>query len=497
MAKKYILALDQGTTSSRAVIFDSDFTILGVEQSETNQIFPKPGWVEQDATEIWERQLFVARKLIARLGLNSDEIASVGITNQRESVVVWDRETGKPVYNAIIWQDKRTSQFCSEIKENEIAEYINDSTGLVIDSYFSATKIHWILDNIPGVKLKAEKGEILAGTIDTWLAWNLSAGDLHITDYSNASRTMLFNINTLCWDEKILDFFDIPVGILAEVKDSSAVYGNVAKDIFGKSVVPISGIAGDQQAALFGQTCYKPGSVKNTYGTGCFMLMNTGDKQVKSESGLLTTIAWGIDGKVSYALEGSVFIAGASIQWLRDKLKIVDDASETDAMAQEVEDNGGVYFVPAFAGLGAPYWNMNARGSILGITGGTTSNHIVRAALESMAYQTKDVLKAMEKDSGIHILNLNVDGGASANNFLLQFQSDILNVEVSRPEIIESTALGAAFLAGLAVGFCDYAKLNEIRKIQKVFTPQINQSTRNEIYGMWLKAISKSKDWIE
>ncbi len=492
MNKKYILALDQGTTSSRAILFDKDFNISGVEQSETRQIFPKPGWVEQDAIEIRETQLFVARKLLAKSGINPDEISGIGITNQRETTIVWEKSTGKPIYNAIIWQDKRTADFCKQIKNTETGVYISDVTGLVVDSYFSATKIHWILNNVDGAMQKAINGDLLFGTVDTWLVWNLTGGRLHITDFSNASRTMLYNIRELCWDKTILDFFGIPEQMLPTVNESSKEYGSTDVSVFGTTGIPIAGIAGDQQAALFGQTCLHPGSVKNTYGTGCFMLMNTGEMPVKSNSGLVTTIAWGIDGKVTYALEGSVFIAGAAVQWLRDKMKIIESASETEAIAEETPDSGGVYFVPAFAGLGAPYWNMNARGCITGITGGTTYKHIVRATLESMAYQTKDVLMAMEKDSGIKIKNLNVDGGASANNFLLQFQADILGLEVTRPEIIESTALGAAFLAALATGFCSLADIKNKRKVEKSFHPQMELLERDSIYRGWLNAIEKA-----
>jgi len=492
MNKSYILALDQGTTSSRAILFDHDFNIAGIEQSETNQIFPKPGWVEQDAIEIRETQLFVARKLLAKSAISADEIAGIGITNQRETTIVWDKSTGKPIYNAIIWQDKRTADFCNEIKTTEVGKYIGEATGLVVDSYFSATKIHWILNNVDGAKEKALKGELLFGTVDTWLVWNLTGGRLHITDYSNASRTMLYNIRDLCWDKTILEFFDIPEQMLPEVVESSKVCGMTDSSVFGVDGIAIAGIAGDQQAALFGQACFNPGSVKNTYGTGCFMLMNTGEMPVKSNSGLVTTIAWGIDGKVSYALEGSVFIAGAAVQWLRDKLKIIETAEETEIIANDVTDAGGVYFVPAFAGLGAPYWNMNARGCITGITGGTTYKHIVRATLESMAYQTKDVLMAMEKDSGIKIKNLNVDGGASANNFLLQFQADILGLEVSRPEIIESTALGAAFLAALATGFCSMSEISKKRKVQKSFLSKMEIPQREKLSKGWLRAIENA-----
>ncbi len=492
MTKNYILALDQGTTSSRAILFDKNFNIVGIEQSETTQIFPFPGYVEQNATEILETQLFVARKLIAKSTVRPDEIAGIGITNQRETTVIWEKSTGKPIYNAIIWQDKRTADFCNSIKNSEFAEYINKSTGLIVDSYFSATKIHWILNNISGAREKAKNGELLFGTIDTWLVWNLTGGKLHITDYSNASRTMLYNIKELCWDKKLLDFFDIPETLLPEVKDSSSIYGQTSTGIFGKTHISIAGIAGDQQAALFGQTCFVPGSVKNTYGTGCFMLMNTGKKAVDSNSGLVTTIAWGLKGEISYALEGSVFIAGAAIQWLRDKMKIIETAAESESIAKEISDCDGVYFVPAFSGLGAPYWDMDARACIVGITGGTTYQHIVRAALEAMAYQTKDVLLAMEKDSGIKILNLNVDGGASANNFLLQFQSDILGLEVSRPEIIESTALGAAFLAAIATGFANSEEIRKKRQIHSSFLPEMTEPERLSKYAGWLNAVKKA-----
>ena len=422
----------------------------------------------------------------------SGEIAGIGITNQRETTILWDKKTGQPVYNAIIWQDKRTADFCSELKSSKIGKYISEVTGLVVDSYFSATKIHWILNNVPEAKEKAINGELLFGTIDTWLVWNLTGGKLHITDYSNASRTMLFNIRDLCWDKRILDYFEIPQQILPTVVESSTVYGETGKGIIGTGTIPISGIAGDQQASLFGQTCFNPGSVKNTYGTGCFMLMNTGEMPVKSNSGLVTTIAWKIDGRVNYALEGSVFIAGAAVQWLRDKLKIIETAAETETIALQVSDSGGVYFIPAFAGLGAPYWDMSARGFITGITGGTTYKHIVRATLESMAYQTKDVLNAMENDSGIKIKNLNVDGGASANNFLLQFQADILGLEVSRPQITESTALGAAFLAALATNFCTMSQIKEFRKVQNSFTPNMKVAERKKLYDGWINAIKKA-----
>jgi glycerol kinase len=490
--KPCILSLDQGTTSSRAVLFDHEYTILGIEQTETKPIFPKPGWVEQDAIELKESQLFVMRRLLTKSGMKPSDIAGIGITNQRETAILWEKSTGNPIYKAIVWQDKRTAGLCNEIKNSDLGRYISETTGLIVDSYFSATKIHWILNNVPGAREKAENGDILFGTVDTWLVWNLSGGKLHVTDYSNASRTMLYNINHLCWDDRILDYFDIPPQILPAVCESSTIYGETSAAILGSSCVSIAGIAGDQQAALFGQTCFHPGSVKNTYGTGCFMLMNTGDQPVKSNSGLITTIAWGLGGRITYALEGSVFIAGAAIQWLRDKMEIIETAYETECIAASVEDSGGVYFVPAFAGLGAPYWDMNARGCITGITGGTTYKHLVRAALESMAYQTKDVLRAMETDSGIKISTLNVDGGAAANNFLLQFQADILGLEVTRPAIIESTALGAAFLAAIATGFSDFSEIAEKRKTHGTFKPSINDEDRARLYSGWLKAVKKA-----
>jgi glycerol kinase len=494
---KYILALDQGTTSSRAVMFDKDSNIIGVEQKETRQIFPKPGWVEQLPDEIWQNQYEAAYTLLKKLNINPGEIASIGITNQRETTIVWDKTTGKPVYNAIIWQDKRTSDFCSELKNKGWEGYVRKHTGLVIDSYFSATKIKWILDNVEGAREKAKSGNLLFGTVDTFLIWKLTGGRLHITDYSNASRTLIFNINKLCWDQELLDLFEIPLQMLPQVEESSKVYGKTDRKMFDCVEIPISGIAGDQQAALFGQLCFEPGMVKNTYGTGCFMLMNTGDKNIESGSGLLTTIAWCVDGKVEYALEGSVFIAGAAIKWLRDGIKLINNAAESEVIAEEAGDNHGVYFVPAFAGLGAPYWDMSARGTITGLTQGVTDKHIVRATLESLAYQTKDVINAMEKDSGLELKSLNVDGGACANNFLMQFQSDILNAEVIRPEIIETTALGAAYLAGIAVGFWDKALIAEKREINKIFHPKMTSEVRNELYGNWLNAVERAKSWLK
>ncbi len=494
MSKKYILSLDQGTSSSRSLLFNFEGNVVGWEQKEFKQYYPKAGWVEHEPFEIWESQIHIAKILIKKLKIDSSEIGAIGIANQRETIILWDKNTGEPVYRAIVWQDKRTADLCKKLKDNGWSDYIQKNTGLIIDSYFSATKIHWILNIVPGVKEKAEKGEILAGTIDTWLVWKLSGGKLHITDYSNASRTMLFNIRELKWDKKLLDLFDIPEEILPEVKMSSEVYGYTDKTIFGEEI-PIAGIAGDQQAALFGQACSEKGMAKNTYGTGCFMLMNTGDKIIESKSGLITTIAWGIDGKIKYALEGSVFIAGAAIKWLRDALKIITTASETEKIAYELEDTEEVYVVPAFSGLGAPYWDMYARGAILGLTQGVTDKHIVRSTLESLAYQTMDVLKAMEKDSGIELKSLNVDGGACVNNFLMQFQADILNVEVKRPENIETTALGAALLAGLAVNFWTMDEIIERREIERTFKPLMNVEKREKLYGGWKKAVEKAMNW--
>lgn len=494
MNKKYILSLDQGTSSSRTLLFNSDAKVLDLEQKEFKQYYPKAGWVEHDPIEIWESQINTAKDLIEKLKIDPLEIAALGIANQRETVVLWDKNTGDPVYRAIVWQDKRTADLCKKLQKGGWSKYIKKNTGLMIDSYFSATKIHWILNVVPGVKEKVEKGEILAGTIDTWLVWKLSGGKLHCTDYSNASRTMLFNIRKLKWDKKLLDLFGIPESILPEVRKSSEIYGLTDKSIFGFEI-PIAGIAGDQQAALFGQACTEKGMAKNTYGTGCFMLMNTGNKIIKSKSGLLTTIAWNIDGDVKYALEGSVFIAGAAIKWLRDALKLIHTAKETEQIAYELEDTEEVYVVPAFTGLGAPYWDMYARGAILGLTQGVTDKHIVRSTLESLAYQTMDVLKAMEKDSGIELKSLNVDGGACVNNFLMQFQADLLNVEVNRPANIETTALGAAFLAGLAVNFWTINEIIERREIEKTFNPLMKQDKREKLYAGWLKAVEKAMNW--
>ena len=495
MTKKYILALDQGTTSSRAIIYNREGTIVKIAQKEFTQIYPKAGWVEHDPMEIWGSQSGVASEILATTGIPAEEIAAIGITNQRETTIVWEKQTGKPVYNAIVWQCRRTSGICDELKAAGMEKYIRENTGLVLDAYFSATKVKWILDNVEGARQQAKNGELLFGTIDTWLIWNLTRGKVHVTDYSNASRTMLYNIKDLKWDEKILKELDIPASMLPEVKPSSAVYGVSDAKILGAEI-PIAGDAGDQQAALFGQACYSPGMVKNTYGTGCFMLMLTGEKLVHSENGLLTTIAWGVNNKVEYALEGSIFIAGAAIQWLRDGLKIINDAKDSEYFAMKVQDSLGVYVVPAFVGLGAPYWDMYARGAILGLTRGTTRNHIIRATLESIAYQTRDVLELMRNECGIDLCELRVDGGACANDFLMQFQSDILGVPVERPEIIETTALGAAYLAGLAIGFWkDQSMIAEQRKVNRKFKPYMRDDKKEKLYAGWKKAVKRSMLW--
>ncbi|NPA67641.1 MAG: glycerol kinase GlpK [Chlorobi bacterium] len=490
MKKKYILALDQGTSSSRAIIFDKEQNIVGIEQQEFKQFYPEAGRVEHNPHEIWESQYLTAKTLITRLKINPEEIAGIGITNQRETTIIWDKNTGEPVYNAIVWQDKRTSALCEDLKKQGLEDYIKDNTGLLPDSYFSGTKINWILENVEGARSKAEQGDLLFGTIDTWLIWKLSGGKLHITDYSNASRTLIYNIKTLRWDKKMLEVLNIPEIILPEVRNSSEIYGTTAKELFGCEI-PIAGIAGDQQAALFGQQCFTEGEAKNTYGTGCFMLMNTGKKPVMSKSGLLTTIAWGLNGNITYALEGSVFIAGAAIKWLRDGIKIINSASDTERMVKETDSNEGIYIVPAFAGLGAPYWDMDARGIITGLTQGITENHIVRATLESLAYQTKDILDVMSSDSGIELKELNVDGGATVNNFLMQFQSDILNKNVIRPEVVETTAAGAAYLAGLATGFWSEENLTAKRKIDKKFNPDMKEPERKKLYDGWKLAVRR------
>lgn len=493
--KEYILTLDQGTTSSRAILFDKNGKIASLAQKEFKQYYPKPGWVEHDPMEIWSSQASVITEAVLKENLKADEIAAIGITNQRETTIVWDRETGNPVYNAIVWQDRRTSEQCDILKGKGIDEIIRQKTGLVLDAYFSATKIQWILNNIPGVKEKAAEGKLAFGTIDSWLIWNLTEGKLHITDVSNASRTMLFNINTLEWDEELLKIFEIPKSMLPEVKSSSEIYGETSGQLLGTKV-PIAGIAGDQQAALFGHICVKPGMVKNTYGTGCFMLMNIGDKPVLSKNNLITTIAWKIGNKVQYAFEGSIFIAGAVVQWLRDELKIISSSAEIESLASEVPDSGGVYMVPAFAGLGAPYWNQYARGTIFGITRGTNRSHFARAALESIAFQTMEVLKAMESDSGIEIKELRVDGGATQNNLLLQFQADVLKTSVVRPEVTEVTAIGAAYLAGLAVGF--WESVEQIQKqwqINRRFEPSADN--KEELIKGWYRAIKAVNAWTE
>lgn len=492
---QYILSFDQGTTSSRAIIFDKAGSIISIAQKEFTQLYPQPGWVEHDAAEIWGTQLAVAVEAVSKAGLKATDIAAIGITNQRETTVVWDRRTGQPVHNAIVWQDRRTATICDALRTAGKDKLIQEKTGLVVDAYFSGTKIKWILDNISGARTRAEKGELCFGTIDSWLLWKLTNGQVHATDVSNASRTMLFNIHTMEWDKELLDMLDIPAAVLPEVKSSSEVYGHT-QHILTSHPIPIAGIAGDQQAALFGQMCTQPGMVKNTYGTGCFMLMNTGEKAVPSTNNLLTTVAWKINGVTQYALEGSVFIAGAVVQWLRDGLKIIRTAAEIETLAKEVDDCDGVYVVPAFAGLGAPYWNQHARGTIVGITRGTTSAHFARAALDSIAYQTMDVLKAMEADSGIAIKELRVDGGATANNLLMQFQSDLLNTKVIRPTVVETTALGAAYLAGLAVGYWSGTKeIQQQWQIETLFSPVMAETKRQELAKGWMRAIKTTMSW--
>ncbi len=490
---KYVLALDEGTTSARAIIFDKESNIKGVGQHEFTQYYPKPGWVEHDPEEIWFAQKRSWEVALEKAGINPSDIAAIGITNQRETTVIWDKNTGKPVYNAIVWQCRRTTEIVEEIKKDSY-DLIKENTGLVPDSYFSGPKIKWLLDNVPGLREKAEKGEVLFGTIDTFLIWRLTGGKVHVIDYSNASRTMIFNLRTLQWDKEILKLLNIPEAILPEPKPSSEIYGYTDKSVFGAEV-PISGDAGDQQAALFGQTCYEPGMVKNTYGTGNFMLMQTGEKLYKSE-GLLTTIAWGLDGKVEYALEGSVFITGAAVQWLRDSMRIIEVSPEIEPLAASLSYNEGVYFVPAFVGLGAPYWDQYARGLWIGLTRGTRRAHLARAVLESIAYLTKDVLVEMEKDSGIKVAELRVDGGATANNFLMQFQADILGTKVVRPVIQETTALGAAYLAGLAVGYwSSKEEIIKMWKMEKEFNPTISEKEREMLYGGWKEAVKRCLGW--
>lgn len=494
---KYILSFDQGTTSSRAIIFDKQSNIIAVAQKEFTQYFPQPGWVEHDPTEIWSTQLGVATEAIVKAGLTIQDIAAIGITNQRETTVVWNRNTGQPVYNAIVWQDKRTADYCNHLKKAGHDAEILAKTGLVTDAYFSATKVRWILQNVPGAKAEAEKGNLCFGTIDSWLLWKLTNGKVHATDVSNASRTMMFNIHSLQWDESLLALYDIPASMLPEVRSSSEIYG-YTQQLLTAVEIPIAGIAGDQQSALFGQMCTESGMVKNTYGTGCFMLMNTGNKPMKSANNLLTTIAWKINGEVSYALEGSVFIAGAVVQWLRDGLKLIATSGEVETLAGQVTDNGGVYMVPAFAGLGAPYWNQEAKGLIIGITRGTTDAHVARAAVESIAFQTMDVLKAMEADANIHIKEVRVDGGATINNQLMQFQSDILSTKVIRPKITETTALGAAYLAGLAIGFwSNIEELKQYWQAERIFESVMPDNKVKALQHSWGKAIRAAQAFTE
>lgn len=495
--KKYVLALDQGTTSSRCILFDKKGKICSMAQKEFEQIYPKPGWVEHNPKEIWSSQLGVAIEAMAKIGARPEEISGIGITNQRETTIVWDRTTGEPVYNAIVWQCRRTAPMIDDLTAAGFDKTVREKTGLIPDAYFSASKIAWILENVPGAREKADAGKLLFGTVDTWLIWHLTKGKVHVTDYTNASRTMLFDIHNLTWDKEILSYFKIPESMLPVVRPSSYVYGYTDTSVLGGKI-PIAGAAGDQQAALFGQCCFEPGEVKNTYGTGCFLLMNTGKKAIRSESGLLTTIAAGTSKQAEYALEGSVFVAGAAIQWLRDGMRMIKSAPQSEEYAVGAEDTGGVYVVPAFAGLGAPYWNPYARGTIVGLTRGCKKEHFIRATLESIAYQTADVLRAMEKDSGIELKSLKVDGGASANNFLMQFESDILNTEVRRPECIETTALGAAYLAGLATGYWkDHAEIKENWLLGRTFTPAMEEEKRAALLRGWQKAVKCALIWSE
>ncbi|WP_116473290.1 glycerol kinase GlpK [Zobellella maritima] len=496
--KRYVVALDQGTTSSRAIIFDENANIQGVAQREFGQIYPQAGWVEHDPMEIWASQRSTLTEVLAKTGVSADQIAAIGITNQRETTVVWEKSTGKPVYNAIVWQCRRTAELCEQLKDRGLTDYVKENTGLVLDAYFSGTKLKWILDNVAGARDKAARGELLFGTVDTWLIWKLTEGRVHVTDYTNASRTMLFNINSLQWDKKLLDELEIPASMLPEVRPSSEVYGKTNIGGKGGTRIPIAGIAGDQQAALFGQLCFHKGMAKNTYGTGCFLLMNTGGQKVSSRKGLLTTLAVGAKGEVNYALEGSVFMGGATIQWLRDELGLIREADDTGYFAQKVKDSNGVYLVPAFVGLGAPYWDPYARGTLIGLTRGVNRNHIIRAALEAIAYQSRDLLEAMQEDSGLMLATLKVDGGAVANDFLMQFQADITHARVVRPQQTETTAMGAAFLAGLAVGMWQSTKeLADKFAVDKEFKPQMDGTTRARLYHGWQKAVNRSRDWEE
>ncbi|MGB1048223.1 MAG: glycerol kinase GlpK [Rhodothermales bacterium] len=494
---KYVLSLDQGTTSSRAILFDRSGTIVDVAQKEFTQHYPQPGWVEHDAMEIWETQLEVTQEVLRRVGSDGSDVAAIGITNQRETTVVWDRRTGLPISNAIVWQDRRTAGFCDELKERGLEDEIRSRSGLVVDAYFSGTKVRWILDNVAGAREAAAEGHLAFGTIDSWLIWNLTGGSVHATDPSNASRTMLYNINDLTWDDVLLDLLDVPSSVLPAVRPSSGVVGTCEQALFG-SEIPIAGIAGDQQAALFGQVCVDPGMVKNTYGTGCFMLMNTGTSAIESQNNLLTTIAWQIGNETTYALEGSVFIGGAVVQWLRDGLGIIQTSSEVEQLAETVDSSEGVFLVPAFAGLGAPHWDPYARGTLIGLTRGSSAAHIARAALDSIAFQSADLVRAMETDSGIELASMRVDGGAAANNILMQFQTDLLNVSVVRPRIVETTAQGAAYLAGLAVGF--WSGISELKTLweeERTFLPQMSGEERDALTMMWKRALDRSRDWID
>ena len=498
MSTKYVLALDQGTTSSRAILFDNEQNIIAVQQREFEQIYPQQGWVEHNPMEIWSTQYGVMNEVVAQSGVDVHDIAAIGITNQRETTILWEKDTGRPICNAIVWQCRRTAPLCEKLKKDkELTQYIQDRTGLLIDAYFSATKVKWLLDHIPGARQRARNGELLFGTVDTWLIWNLTKGAVHVTDYTNAARTMLFDIHRCCWEEEILELFRIPKEMLPEVRPSSGFFGETQEQIFGGKI-PVMGVAGDQQAALFGQCCFEKGDVKNTYGTGCFLLMNTGDKPVFSENGLVTTIAWGLNGKVTYALEGSIFVAGAAIQWLRDELKVIDSSEDSEYMANKVSDTHGCYVVPAFTGLGAPHWDQYARGTIVGITRGVNKYHIIRATLESLAYQVNDVLVAMKADSGIDLTALKVDGGASANDFLMQTQANIIDAPVNRPQCVETTAMGAAYLAGLAVGYWS-SKEDVIKNwaIDKTFEPQIDAAKREEMIKGWNKAVKYAYGWAK
>ncbi|MCD8326285.1 MAG: glycerol kinase GlpK [Lachnospiraceae bacterium] len=495
--KKYIMSLDQGTSSSRCILFDQEGNICSVAQKEFTQIYPQPGWVEHDPMEIWFTQISVADEAMRKINATKDDIAAIGITNQRETTIVWNKKTGKPIYNAIVWQCRRTAARIERMKEDGIVEAVHQSTGLVPDPYFSASKLAWILENVEGAREAAEKGELLFGTVDTWLIWNLTGGAVHVTDYTNASRTMMFDIHNLCWDQKILDYFNIPASMLPQVKPSCCIYGETQNERIGNGI-PIAGAAGDQQAALFGQCCFDEGEVKNTYGTGCFLLMNIGEKAAISGKGLLTTIAASADGKVRYALEGSIFVAGAAIQWLRDELRMIDNAAQSETLAEAVEDTNGMYVVPAFTGIGAPYWDPYARGTIVGITRGCRKEHFVRATLESMAYQTWDILKVMEQEAGVSLKELKVDGGASMNNFLMQFQADILDIKVLRPECVETTALGAAYLAGIAAGYWkDAEDVRKSWKLSRTFTSAMPKERKEKLLRGWQKAVGRSLAWVE